>query len=248
LGKEDNTPRSLGASYRIGQNEQTGTSARRKISGLNTVRMAAQQEKGVTPATPPTEDRYRNADAVSTLRKMLRDDPELGNLPAEQQLRLAARRVNRRIDFAEVPVKDSTAVKRNASQREDDNDDEDEKVSPAKGDKPVMKAKRQGTPVVSGSDGAVVRCLAREARMEAAVKARGMVQQARATAMAAPTIPRKTRTVLVLLAAQRMTTAVCRTKNMILMTAFVSKTVMPIRTTRMHKKQRSSSRRKPRRS
>jgi hypothetical protein len=153
LGKEDNTPRSLGASYRIGQNEQTGTSARRKISGLNTVRMAAQQEKGVTPATPPTEDRYCNADAVSTLRKMLRDDPELGNLPAEQQLRLAARRVNRRIDFAEVPVKDSTAVKRNASQREDDNDDEDEKVSPAKGDKPVMKAKRQGTPVVSCSDG-----------------------------------------------------------------------------------------------
>ena len=58
---------------------------------------------------------------------------------------------------------------------------------------------------------------------------------------------KRIRPALVLLAAQRMTTAVCRTKNMILMTAFVSKTVMPIRTTRMHKKQRSNSRRKPRR-
>ena len=47
LGKEDGTPRSLGASDRMGQNEQTGPSARRKISGRSTVRMAAQQEKGV---------------------------------------------------------------------------------------------------------------------------------------------------------------------------------------------------------
>jgi hypothetical protein len=31
----------------MGQNEQTGPSARRKISGRSTVRMAAQQEKGV---------------------------------------------------------------------------------------------------------------------------------------------------------------------------------------------------------
>jgi hypothetical protein len=153
LGSEDNTPRSLGASYRIGQHEQSGTSTRRKASGRDTVRMAAQQERGVVASTPSKEDRYHNANAVSTLRKMLKEDPELGNLPAEQQLRMAARRVNRRIDFAKSPAEESRAGKRTAGEREDDSDDEEDAVPAAKGDKPTLKAKRSSAPTNSGRDG-----------------------------------------------------------------------------------------------
>jgi len=153
LSSDDNTPRALGASYRIGQHEQTGTSARRRASGRDTVRMAAQQEKGVVPSTPLTEDRYHNADAVGTLRKMLKEDPELGNLPAEQQLRMAARRVNRRIDFAKVHAKESRAGKRSASEREDEGDGEEDSAPAAKGDKPTLKAKRSSAPINSGRDG-----------------------------------------------------------------------------------------------
>jgi hypothetical protein len=154
--READTPRSLGASYRVGQREPTGTSARRKASGRDTVRMAAQQEKGVVPSTPLTVDRYHNADAVSTLRKMLREDPELSNLPAEQQLRMAARRINRRIDFREAPARESLSIKRTASQREDDEGDgEFEWIPPAKGDKrkPALKAKRSNAQINSERDG-----------------------------------------------------------------------------------------------
>jgi hypothetical protein len=157
VDKEGDTPRSLGASYRMGQYEQTGTSARRKASGRDTVRMAAQQERGVVPSTPSTGDRYHNADAVSTLRKMLKEDPELGNLPVEQQLRMAARRINRRIDFGEFPAKESraNANKRTASEREDEEEDGKDSILPAKGDqrKSVLKAKRSNVPVNSGRGG-----------------------------------------------------------------------------------------------
>jgi hypothetical protein len=140
VGEINDTPRALGASYRIGQQNVTSTSARRKIAGRETARMAAQQEMGVEASTPPTEGRYRNADAISTLRKMLKEDPELSNLPAEQQLRIAARRVNRHIDFSVVPVKESSSSKRSASQREDDSEDE-EANSTTRKEKVSLKAK-----------------------------------------------------------------------------------------------------------
>jgi hypothetical protein len=103
-----------------------------------------QQEKGVVLSTPSTRDRYHKAEAVSTLRKMLREDPELGNLPVEQQLRIAARRINRRIDFDEVPAKESRANKRTAGERVNDDDEDEDSVPSAKGEKrkPAFKAKQ----------------------------------------------------------------------------------------------------------
>jgi hypothetical protein len=98
---------------------------KRKEAGRDTARLAAQQELQAGHSTPPKESRYRNADAISTLRKMLKEDPELSNLPAEQQLRLAARRVNRIIDFREQPAKESGAVKRSAGEAADDSDEDD---------------------------------------------------------------------------------------------------------------------------
>jgi hypothetical protein len=99
--------------------------------------------------------RYQNADAVSTLRKMLKDDPELSALPAEQQLRVAARRVSRRIDFDEAQREPhrSSAVKRNASQREDDDDDEEDVVASAAQDRKTVKARRSVTEMASNGGG-----------------------------------------------------------------------------------------------
>ena len=160
MQKHADTPRALGAAYRLGeqggeQREPVGMSARRKAAGHITVRMAAQQEKNVLPATPQTLGRYQNADAVSTLRKMLKDDPELSALPAEQQLRVAARRVSRRIDFDEAQREPhrSSAVKRNASQREDDDDDEEDVVASAAQDKKTVKARRSVTKMASNGGG-----------------------------------------------------------------------------------------------
>ena len=154
VGEDRNTPQALGAAYRVGHHEALGVSAQRKASGRDTARLAAQQERGVQAHTPAKSSRYHNADAVSTLRKMLKEDPELGHLPAEQQLRLAARRVNRRIDFEDQPAKESPANKRSASQREDDSDDGEEDAPPAEG-KVTLKAKRskeQTKPSNGGDD------------------------------------------------------------------------------------------------
>jgi hypothetical protein len=140
VSNDGDTPRSLGASYRIGGTSASGTAAQRKAAGRDTARMAAQQEKQVAPATPSTEGRYRNADAINTLRKMLKENPDLGNLPAEQQLRLAARRVNRRIDFQAKPARESSAVKRGAGEDADVSDEDDIVASP-KTTKP-LKARR----------------------------------------------------------------------------------------------------------
>jgi hypothetical protein len=90
-----------------------------------------------------------------------REDLELGNLPVEQQLRMAARRINRRIDFDELvrtcefPAKESGANKRTAGEREDDDDDGKGSIPPAKGDqrKPALKAKRSNAQVNSGRGG-----------------------------------------------------------------------------------------------
>ena len=154
VGEDSDTPRSLGAAYRLGHQETWGMSAQRKASGRATARLAAQQERGVEADTPAKSSRYHNADAVSTLRKMLKEDPELGNLPAEQQLRLAARRVNRRIDFDDKPAKESPSNKRSASQREDDSADDEVDAPPAEG-KVTLKAKRsegQAKPSGGGDD------------------------------------------------------------------------------------------------
>jgi hypothetical protein len=152
LSHDGDTPRSLGAAYRLGQQETSGTSAKRKAAGRDTARLAAQQEKVLETSTPAKSSRYQNADAISTLRKMLQEDPELSNLPAEQQLRLAARRVNRRIDFVENPTKESPANKRNASQREDDSNDEEAEVPPTNG-RVTLKGKRSNAPASPGGDG-----------------------------------------------------------------------------------------------
>lgn len=156
------TPRELGANYRVGARdgqaaEPANMSARRKAAGHDTVKRAAQQEKGVQPSSPSSSSRYCNEDAVSTLRKMLKADPELATLPAEQQLRMAARRVNRRIDFNhEDAYKKSRGSKRTAGERESDANDEDEAVA---GQQPtagkVLKAKRNGesSAVAGGDDG-----------------------------------------------------------------------------------------------
>jgi hypothetical protein len=154
VGTLNDAPRALGAAYRLGGQEATSMSARRKVAGRETVRMAAQQERAVGASTPPTEHRYRNAYAVNTLRKMLKEDPELSNLPAEQQLRVAARRINRRIDFAEVSAKELGAIKRSASQREDDDHAKDGTDSPAEGNKPELKAKRSNAQRNSKNGGA----------------------------------------------------------------------------------------------
>jgi hypothetical protein len=56
---------------------------------------------------------------------MLKEDPELSALTAEQQLRIAARRVNRQIDFDEAqrePYR-SSACKRSAAERESEEDE-----------------------------------------------------------------------------------------------------------------------------
>jgi hypothetical protein len=123
--KENDTPRALGASYRIGESSATGLATKRREAGRDTARLAAQLEVQAGHSTPPKESRYRNADAIASLRKMLKEDPELSNLPAEQQLRLAARRINRRIDFQDQPAKDSSAVKRNASEAAYVSDEDD---------------------------------------------------------------------------------------------------------------------------
>jgi hypothetical protein len=152
--KENDTPRALGASYRIGESAATGMATKRREAGRDTARLAAQQEVQAGHSTPPKESRYRNADAIASLRKMLKEDPELSNLPAEQQLRLAARRINRRIDFQDQPVKDSTAVKRSASEAAVDAD-EDDAVNSAKGPVKALKARRslKGGVVNDGGDG-----------------------------------------------------------------------------------------------
>jgi hypothetical protein len=141
VGEDHNTPRSLGANYRLGQRELPGMSARRKSAGHETARKAALQEIGAESPAPPAESRYQNPDAIRTLRKMLKEDPELSNLPAEQQLRVAARRVSRRIDFSEVPPRESLAKKRDASQREGDSEDEETDSAPPDA-KRVLQAKR----------------------------------------------------------------------------------------------------------
>ena len=135
MRKHADTPRALGAAYRLGEQgaeprEPLGTSARRKAAGFVTVRMAAQQEKNVQPTTPMTSNRYQNADAVSTLRK---EDPELSSLSAEQQLRIAARRVSRRIDFdeAQCEPQQSSASKRSAAETVSEDEDEDGVAAPA---------------------------------------------------------------------------------------------------------------------
>ena len=157
--KHTDTPRALGAAYRLGeqgaeQREPVGVSARRKAAGQVTVKMAAQQEKNVLPATPQTSSRYQNADAVSTLRKMLKEDPELSALSAEQQLRIAARRVSRQIDFDEAqrePYR-SSASKRSAAERESE-EDEEEVVIPAAQVKKTIKARRSIAKTASNDGG-----------------------------------------------------------------------------------------------
>jgi hypothetical protein len=139
--KENDTPRALGASCRVGESLATGMSTKRREAGRATARLAAQQEIQAGHPAPPKESRYRNADAIASLRKMLKEDPELSNLPAEQQLRLAARRINRRIDFQDQPTKDSAAVKRSASEAADVFD-EDNSVNSVKEPVKAMKARR----------------------------------------------------------------------------------------------------------
>jgi hypothetical protein len=153
-GKESDTPRSLGASYRIGESSTTGVATKRREAGLDTARLAAQQEVQAGHSTPAKESRYRNADAIATLRKMLKEDPELSSLPAEQQLRLAARRVNRRIDFQDTPAKESEAVKRSAGEAADDSDEDDTANSEKKPAK-TLKARRslKGGAGKDGGDG-----------------------------------------------------------------------------------------------
>jgi len=156
------TPRELGANYRVGVRDgdaamPVNMSARRKAAGHETVKRAAQQEKGVQLSSPSSSSRYRNEDAVSTLRKMLKADPELATLPAEQQLRMAARRVNRKIDFKrEGADEKSRGAKRTAGEREGDENDEDEEVArqqPNAGK--LLKAKRSGkaSAAAGGDDG-----------------------------------------------------------------------------------------------
>jgi hypothetical protein len=146
------TPSELGANYRIGSQDDPSAvsesmSARRKTAGRTTAKMAAQQEKGIPPAVPMPSSRYRNEDAISTLRKMLKTDPGLAALPAEQQLRMAARRVNRKIDFGAATketYRRSSATKRTAGEREDDDDGDDEIVDQRPAASKMRKAKRNG--------------------------------------------------------------------------------------------------------
>jgi hypothetical protein len=132
-------------------------SARRKAAGHETVKRAAQQEKGVQPSSPSSSNRYCNEDAVSTLRKMLKADPELATLPAEQQLRMAARRVNRRIDFQrEDADKKSRGSKRTAGERESDVSDEDEEVAgqqPNAGKSLKAKRSKKASAAAGGNNG-----------------------------------------------------------------------------------------------
>ena len=149
VSKKPDTPRELGANYRVGAQDGRAAdlesmSARRKAAGRDTVRKAAQQERGVPPVSPVSSSLYRNEDAISTLRKMLKADPELAALPAEQQLRVAARRVSRKIDFEHEGAV-NRAQKRTAGEREDDENDDDKEDTeqrPAAGK--VLKAKRGG--------------------------------------------------------------------------------------------------------
>jgi hypothetical protein len=145
VSRHTDTPRELGARYRVGtaggeSPELKGMAGRRKAAGQALVKMAARQEKGICLGLPAAASRYCSADAISTLRKMLKEDPELANLPAEQQLAVAARRVNRKIDFEQAQAKFEMAthgVKRTAGERE--SEDEDEK---AKYGEPIQSVRK----------------------------------------------------------------------------------------------------------